>query len=70
MSFYRRYRDHRSGIYIFDCPKIVFSIGQSSEYFGDDNSQWLQSLLKVRTLKDKWLRSCYTSLLLLTFYCM
>ncbi|CAK8535262.1 unnamed protein product [Lathyrus sativus] len=39
-------RDHRSGLYVFDCPKVKFFIYNPQEYFTKYIYQWLERLLK------------------------
>ncbi|XP_058779838.1 disease resistance protein RUN1-like [Vicia villosa] len=39
-------RDHRSGLYAFDCPKVKFFLSSPQEYFTKYIYQWLERLLK------------------------
>jgi Leucine-rich repeat (LRR) protein len=40
-------RDHRSGLYVFDCPEVKFFLSNTEDYFSKYICQWLQRLLKV-----------------------
>jgi Leucine-rich repeat (LRR) protein len=40
-------RDHRSGLHVFDCPKLKFTLLDNHVYF-----TWLERLLKVSTLHN------------------
>ncbi|WJX73533.1 hypothetical protein P8452_57301 [Trifolium repens] len=39
-------RDHRSGLHVFDCPKLKFTLLDNHEYFSDLLCKWLERLLK------------------------
>jgi Leucine-rich repeat (LRR) protein len=45
-------RDHRSGLHVFDCPKLKFTLLDNHEYFSDLLCKWLERLLKVSTLHN------------------
>jgi len=45
-------RDHRSGLYVFDCPKVKLFLSNTEDYFSKYIRQWLQRLLEVSILHN------------------
>ena len=45
-------RDHRSGLYVFDCPNVELILSNSEDYFSKYTCQWLQRHLKVSILHN------------------